>query len=273
MSELYREVWGDSALYAGMLVAVGDTAQQAYLDHGCIDTKGKLWRNSETRDRGVDYPDACSRDMFMGALLGAGRGSLLDLAAYLRDHDGKLCAESSDNRNQVGWLGWARLGEALRARQWGSKVLRHWMGWRGYTKYQVARHFLGLFTFIEALTVYKGYQLNLVYCAVMLHLMAKKHRFWHKKILWVLRDLRQVDDLVFSYIDGDATRVKSEVLHMRNRRAKALNNPHGGTFGWPPGRDGIHFLTEFPSETYVHWVAQAAKSVDSYNRQVREWFK
>lgn len=269
MSELYREVWGDSALYAGMLVAVGDEEQVPYLNFGCVGIDGKLWRNPEAKDRGIDYENACSRDMFMGALLGCRRGVLLDIAKYLRDHDGKLCEKSSDNRNQIGWLGWARLGEALTAHAWGSRVLRNFMGWKNWLKYKVTSPFLGLFTFIEALTVYKGYQLNLVYCAVMLHVIARRHRWWHSKILWVLKDVRQVDDLVFHYIDGNANKIKSEVLHMKNRRAKAVNNKHGGTFGWPAGRDARHFLEEFPSEVYVRWVEYAAKSVDSYIAQTK----
>lgn len=269
--ELYKDVWGDSALFAGMLAITGQRTEISYVDYGCVDLNGRIWRNSEARSKGEDYINSSSRDMFMGVLMGASRGVLRDVAEYLRNNKGKLCPTASDNRNKIGWLGWARLGEALKVAGFSLSDRRESMGWNGYLKYQVARHFLGFTTFMEALTVFKGYQINLVYCALLLHAANRKHKFWFKPTLWVLREVRNLDDLVLAYLHGNAAKIKAEVLHMRNRRAKVINNRHGGTFGWPPGQDSYFFLREFPSEVYVRWVEGASLSVDDYVRKMKGW--
>lgn len=264
--ELYGDVWGDSTLYAGMLVAIGDVSQWGYVNFGCIDTEGRIWRNPEDREKGEDYPNSSSRDMLMGALLGASRGALLDIANYLKKNKGLICPTATDNRNKLGVMGWANLGDAIRRRgKWSIRQAVRHMGWKGYLIYVLFRPLLGFTTFMEALTALKGYQINLVYAALFLHAMNERVGWWYRQTLRVLDKVRGQDDLVFHYLNGNAAKVKSEVLHMRNRRAATKNRAHHGAYGWPPSSgSSYHFTSNYTSEVYAYWVEKAALSVDSY---------
>lgn len=263
--ELYGEVWGDSTLYAGMLIAVGDLSQWSYLNFGCIGTDGRVWRNPEAKEAGVDYPNSSSRDMMMGALLGAGRGTLLDIALYLRNSGGLICPTATDNRNKLGVMGWANLGDTIRRRgNWNRRWAIKHMGWKGYLTYLLFRPLLGLTTFMEAVFAMRGYQVNLVYATLLLHALNNRVGWWYKKTLWFLEVARGKDDLVFYYLNGNAARVKSEVLHVRNRREKTKTKAWAGAQGWPPSTDCYSWSGNYPSETYAYWVEKAALSVDSY---------
>lgn len=115
-----EEVKGDSTLYAGMLAYLGDKEAKKYVEQ-CVDWVGQIWRNPDAQDKG-DYINSSSRDMFIGALLGADRLTKLEIAGYLKFNNGLLCPKASDNRNKVGVMGWAQLGVALgEFLQWSDK--------------------------------------------------------------------------------------------------------------------------------------------------------
>jgi len=102
-----QEVRGDSTLYAGMLAHVGHPEAVEYVNE-CVDVTGQIWRYPEAPAQG-QYTNSCSRDMFMGVLLGGDRLTKMSVASYLHFNNGLLCPKASDNRNKVGVMGWAQL--------------------------------------------------------------------------------------------------------------------------------------------------------------------
>lgn len=237
--ELYEDVYGDSTLYAGMLLAVDDKEQYAHLD-GCVDPKGKIWRHPDYAAKGKEYINSSSRDMFMGVFLGAASGYPKPLgraARYLKQNKGLLCPKASDNRNKLGIVGKAQI-DLLFPEVFG-------FGW-----HRLLRPFLGLLLFIEAATVYKGYQVNLAYCTIMAYRKLNKYNWWTEKTVQYLRKVREMPDLVCDYLAGDWPSLRSETPHMWNRHnwAKTLDK----TVAWPV--DAWYFTRDFPSAIYCRWV-------------------
>jgi len=254
---MYEKVWGDSTLYAGMLIAVGDHGQFYHL-YRCLGEDGRIWRNPEAAQNQVDYPNSSSRDMMMGMLLGASSVMLYSIVTYLRENDGLLCPTATDNRNKIGVLGWANLGVA--ASSWPMRLI-----W-----YYLLYPFLGLISFISALTVYKGFQLNLIFCELMFYEKHGVAKWWLPKVRWVLREVRTCSDLVFKYVDRQWDELISEVPHMWNRHRAALNNTQGGLASWPSSHhDSWFFSREMPSEIYCYWVQKAAEHAQKQMRSTK----
>lgn len=250
-TEIYQDVLGDSTLYAGMLLAVGDDAQAEYLTE-CVGIDGQVWRNPAEQLAGKDYSNSSSRDMFMGVMLAAASGYVLPLIAavdYLRKNDGLLCPSATDNRNKLGIVGWAQIGQLLGKYAFSHLGLRYWL------YYKLLSPFLGLIAFVEGATVYKGYQVNLVYCTLMMYQKLGVHKWWTKQSVRYLQNVRQMPDLVLSYLAGDKQRLKDETPHMWNRHRRAMKEGH--IVSWPV--DAWYFTSEFPSHAYCRWVEFAGK--------------
>lgn len=253
---LYSDVLGDSLLYAGMLVAVGDTEQQGYVD-ACIDSNGRIWRHVLAATYGEDYRNSNSRDMFIGALLGASQLSKIRIAWYLRRNKGLLSPTASDNRNKVGVMGWAQLGLAL-----GNDATVENMGLKGFILAKIFKPLLGFIALVEALTVYEPYQLNLVCCALMLFRKHGVDNYWTRKTMWALENVRSQNDVVFLYLRGYKERVEGLAgTAADNRNSMRTLNKYGDAAGWPPSSGG-HFAHQYPSEVYVRFAEMAFKKLE-----------
>lgn len=252
---LYSDVFGDSLLYAGMLVAVGDTEQQGYVD-ACIDSNGRIWRNVLAANRNTDYRNSNSRDMFIGALLGASQLSKIRIARYLASNNGLLSPTASDNRNRVGVMGWAQLGLAL-----GKDATVAHMGLKGFILAKIFKPLLGFIAFVEAVTVYEPYQLNLVCCALMLFRKHGVDNYWTRETMRTLENVRNQNDVVFLYLKGAKERVEGIAgTAADNRNSMLTLNKYGEAAGWPPSSGG-HFAHIYPSAVYVRWSEMAFKNM------------
>lgn len=253
--DTFKDVWGDAALYAGMMAHVGSSQANEFL-RDCLDGNGRLWRNPGACEAQRDYVNSCSRDMMMGALLGMHQKQIIDFSLYLKKNKGLLCPEASDNRNQIGVMGWAHLGMRL-----DSDATVKNMGLGGYLKYHVFKYFLGLVTLIEALTVYEAYQINLVYCSLMLQRMHRPSR-WDKWTMKVLEKIRNCGDPVFSYLKGDYKAVQDDAVNAEfNRKRMISDNKYIEVAGWPPGCGSMLMGHAYPSEVYVEWLKAAVMTM------------
>lgn len=252
--ELMKDVKGDSTLYAGMLAYVGYPGAVEYVND-CVDVAGQIWRHPEAQYQ-RQYVNSSSRDMFMGVLLGGDRLTKMTAASYLKFSNGLLCPQASDNRNKIGVMGWAQLGLALQ-----EDATPAIMGWKGYLISKIFKPLLGLVALLEALTVYERYQINLVYCALMLYCKHGAARWWEKQILKVIREVRGQNDVVLNYLEGNLDYLSEEYPHMVNRRnwAVSVNAP---IKDWPLDTFDINF----PSEVFIAWMAAAVDDLAWANK-------
>ena len=259
--EIFKDVYGDSTLYAGMMVAVGGRQWVKEYVNRCVGNNGQVWRNPEATRRRENYKDSSSRDMFMGVLLGCDTYAHVAAAEYLRDNKGLLCPLASDNRNKVGIMGLAQLYAVLKPRLKEASIYKT-MGWKHYLLARLAKPLLGPIALVEAATVYKGYQVNLVYCALMLYKRLGIAPWWVKQTIRFLRNVREMPDLVCCYLNGETEHVASEAPHMWNRMARAMRTDAERICSWPV--DAWYFTSNFPSAAYCMWVQLVA---DEHKRE------
>lgn len=250
MTGYYKDLLGDSALYAGMLHEVGCPDAQDWVDD-CIDENGRLWRNPLTAIAQEDTHSqtTASRDMFIGALLGASDNKLDSLAYYLSENKSLLTPTSPDNRNYVGWGGWAKLYLAVPAT---FKTLPY---------YRTIQAKLGLWTLgismiFAVLFSMKPYEINLVYADLMFYRKHKVLKLWDKLAMWLLKYARRKGDGVFYYLDKDLER-----LHDRAATAQDLviRRKEDGTYdrylaAWPPSNEPYFLAHEQMSEIHARWL-------------------
>jgi len=264
IKEVLKSVEHDSTLYAGMLAYLGDTEAEDYL-HSCV-TKGKIYRTPEAAERDANYTNCSSRDMFMGVLLGANFGTILSVINYLGQNKGRLFPDvfATDNRNKVGVIGWGQLWVALGVLPFFDKLsLVKEIGAIKYIGHMLlGRLLLGLVLVIEALTVYKPYQINLVYCALMFYRKHGVFGFWDKLTMKVLYNVRLKDDGVMYYLLGNKHKVLTTMRNVEHNCEQTKLNVHGPAFGWPPGCEPYYFAHIYPSELYVRWMKLASKQIN-----------
>lgn len=260
--ELFKEVKGDSTLFAGMLCYVGPGSYPRYQYlYDCLGADGQIWRNPEAATANIQYENSSSRDMFTGVLLAIGRTTLLDVADYLCKNDGLLCPAASDNRNRIGVMGWAQLGAALgEYNSWRHGYQR--LGLKGFLLSKIFKPLLGPVTLLEALTVYEKYQLNLVYCALMLYRKNGIAKFWERWTLKVLRQVRNQDDMVLRFLEGDVKSMERDLPNLVANRERAVCNGEL-VKDWPMDNFGFHY----PSAVYVAWTKAAIGYLNSSNTQ------
>lgn len=226
--ENFGGLWGDAALYGYMLRKLG------HLDFGywnCIDSQGRLWRNPDELEKQVSpYWHGTSRDMMLGALLGASDGDLWRLQQYLGKHNGRLSPDG-DNRTVVTASGFWQL-----TRRTG--VLN------GLTRKQRLFVLLGglapRFTLmVELLTAWKGYQMHLCLVTFWLYLdlgIVKRGSWFFKRFLQVAEERSPYNHLVAYLRDTAVDRhfLQEEAVHTRNRAIASTNC-------WRDGWDAAEF--------------------------------
>lgn len=253
MDTKYKEVHGDSTLYAGMFSHVGDQEASGYVSD-CIDDGGRVWRNPEAARAQKDYVNSSSRDMFLGAMLG---GSVIDhikMLGYVTGTGGLISPESSDGRNKLGILGFAQLIACIPT----LKLKMHFAGWR-IVWYFLLNWLRGPLALIEALTVYKHYQLNLVYATLMLNRQHGVGKLWEPYVLKVLETIRGKEDAVLYYLKDDLEKLEEEANRSRASRQNALNeHPTWNWYFWTPGCDITWLGRLYPEQIYVEWTRAAA---------------
>jgi len=262
MLEIVKE---DSTLYAGMLAALGDKDAYEYLS-SCV-SAGKVFRNPEAADIGENYPNCSSRDMLMGVLVGG--ANTLAVIQYLSKTKGKLFPDefASDNRNRIGVIGWGQLYATINKKSFLDTLSTlNVLGAKKYLGHMLfGRLLLGPVLTLEALTVYKPYQLNLVYCALMTYRRLGICSFWDKMTMKVLKDIRLKDDGVFHYLDGNVKKVSELAATAKDNAKSQKSNAYGEVFGWPPGCEPYHFSHIYPSDLYVYWCELALAELKKKN--------
>jgi len=262
MNPKYKEVHGDSTLYAGMFSHVGDYEASLYVSQ-CIDRDGRVWRNPEAAIAQKDYPNSSSRDMFLGAMLG---GSTIDhilMLRYVVKTGGLITPSSTDGRNKLGVLGFAQLIACIPT----LKLKMHFAGWR-IIWYFLLNWLRGPLALIEALTVYKHYQLNLVYATLMLNRQHGVGKLWEKHVLKAFETIRGMEDAVLYYLKGDLQKLQEEANRSKAARNNALNDhPTWNWYFWTPGCDITWFGRLYPDQIYVEWTRAAA---DHLNKAQQE---
>ena len=257
MTHYYKDLLGDSALYAGMLHHVGDTEAQKWVDD-CIDEEGRLWRNPFTAVAQEDTHSqtTASRDMFIGALLGACDNKLDSLAYYLHQNKSLLTPISPDNRNYIGWGGWAKLYLVIPGTFYTLPLWRKIQAKLGF-------YSLGLSMLIAVLFSYKPYEINLVYADIMFYRRHNVLKLWVKAAMWLLKHARRKGDGVFFYLDGNIERLHDRAATARDivARRQADGTYHRFLAEWPPSNEPYFFAHECSSEIYARWLVYAYVSI------------
>lgn len=249
MNPLYKDVHGDSTLYAGMLAYLGDQEAAEYVSQ-CVDANGQVWRNPEAAREGFQYRNSSSRDMLMGVLLANQPDTTRNVIDYLRRSKGLLCPEATDGRKRAGIMSFAYLALVH------GKISLSLFGLRGALFALIGKPIMGLITLIEALTVYEKYQLNLVFCQLMLLRRYGGTRL-DKAIMWVLTHLRRCDEVPFYFLQGDASQLEMMAATARHNRQRMLANPYQEVAHWPSNNGWLGHA--YPPEIYCVWLVKAAK--------------
>lgn len=259
MNPKYKEVHGDSTLYAGMFSHIGDCKAGLYVSE-CIDKDGRVWRNPEAAKAQIDYPDSSSRDMFLGAMLGGSVVDHIDMLGYVIKTGGLISPSSTDGRNKLGVLGMAQLISCIPT----FKLKLTFAGWH-IVWYLLLNWLRGPLALIEAITVYKHYQLNLVYATLMLNRQHGVGKYWEKFTLRFLESIRGKEDAVLYYLKGDLPKLKEEADRSEAARINAIRDtPTWDWYFWTPGCDIVWFGRLYPQQIYVEWARAAVDSLQKH---------
>lgn len=250
MTSYYKDLLGDSALYAGMLHEVGCPEARDWID-SCIDENGRLWRNPFTANAQEDNYSlsTSSRDMFIGALLGASERKLSLLTMYLHENRSHLAPSSPDNRHLIFWGGWAKLYIAAPGAFKLIPLYRTIQAKIGYL-------FLGVSMILSLIFAMKPYEINLIYADLMFYRRHNKLRLWDKLAMYLLTKLRQKGDGVYYYL-------KKDLKNLHNRAATAQDlvkiRKNDGTYNkylaeWPPSTEPYFLGHEQMSEIHARWL-------------------
>ena len=254
MDPRYKEVHGDSTLYAGMFSHVGDEEAGQYVSD-CVDPDGRVWRNPEAAREQRDHPDSSSRDMFLGAMLGGSVIDHINMLKYVTKTGGLITPSSTDGRNKLGILGFAQLIACIPT----LKLKLTFAGWR-IIWYLLLNWLRGPLALIEAITVYKHYQLNLVYATLMLNRQHGVGKRWEKFTLNFLEAIRGKEDAVLYYLKGDLPKLEEEVGRSQGARNNAIRDtPAWNWYFWTPGFDVVWLGRLYPHQIYVEWTKVAAE--------------
>lgn len=248
----FGELWGDAALYGYMFRRLGSAE---FVDWDCIDGKGRLWRNpEELREGKSPYKHGTSRDMMLGALLGASTEDLYLLQQYLGKYNGRLSPDG-DMRTLVTASGFWQL-----TRRTGTL--------KGLTLKQRGLVLLGglaprLTLLVELLTAWKGYQMHLCLITFWLYLdmgIVKRGGWFFERFLQVAEERSPNNHLVAFLWDTEADRryLKEEVVHARNRALATTNH-------WRDGWDAAEFEQWKAHRTSSHLYANFVKALAGRN--------
>lgn len=251
--ENFGGLWGDAALYGYMFRRLGSAEFEEW---DCIDVEGRLWRNpEELREGQSPYTHGTSRDMMLGALLGASSKDLYGLQQYLGKHNGRLSPDG-DNRTVVTASGFWQL-----TRRTGTL--------KGLTLKQRLLVLLGglvpRFTLmVELLTAWKGYQMHLCLVTFWLYLdlgVVKRGSWFFKRFLQVAEERSSNNHLVAFLWNTEADRrfLREEAVHARNRALAPTNH-------WQDGWDAAEFeqwkAHRVSSVLYSNFVEALSKKVE-----------
>ena len=86
-------------------------------------------------------------------------------------------------------------------------------------------------------------------------------RWWEKRILKTIRDVRGQNDVVLNYLEGNLDYLSGEYPHMVNRRnwAVAVKAP---IKDWPLDTFDVHF----PSKVFIVWLNTAIGDLSVVNQ-------
>lgn len=212
-------IHGDACLYIGMYAHM----DPSYVPHilACQDENGRIWRNpEEAKNQESPYDHGTSRDMLSGFLLGCvdQPEAVAKLGRYLKKH--RRLSPSGDGRTNPRLTGWAKIGMVLKKHKY--PILKN-LGFRGWLYYKISSPFMQLVNLIEALTVWKGYQLHLVMVAVLFQRALGIKDTYITKLLIKVLDERSPHNHLVSFIKGDLAAMKFELPHDWNRHRDIRN--------------------------------------------------
>jgi hypothetical protein len=265
--EIVGRYKGDSLLYAGMCAYLLDKDAQAYAAL-CLDDDGRTWRYPEAARTKQDPENATptSRDMWMGALLASTTNPMMYLhfADYLVKNEGKLCPDEvipekhrASKPNHIKALGWAYM--LMVDAHLNAGVLTVKQSVLG----ALLLPFVGLIDLLSSLTVYRHYQLNLIYCSLLLRKRCGYNSIFTKLTLRILRELRGCQDGVLMYLEG-ANWLDIKQEEERTYREQARVQIHHPTLFpeslvWAPGADSPGYGKSHPHRLYSYWLRAAKK--------------
>lgn len=187
---------GDYTLYAGLFEAIGSYAGVDL----CVDVEGRVWRNTESAQRGYNYMNSSSRDMLLGVLLSSRIFVAEKVYYYLKENKGLLCPNATDNRNKAGFIGMCYLS------------LISGKGWERYFSFILSP--VMLLSLLVPLK--KPYELHLSMCTLLVHSNIGMWG-WFEKTALKLMDYASPNNAIVKYMLGDVKALHEISLGLDDR--------------------------------------------------------